>query len=259
MDDPTRPDQPGDPQATAGAPADDGELALMAMLVSTPDLRTFLDGLARSTAASLGGAVSCGVTARQERSSMAVGSSDAVAGALEERQWVDGRGPCVEVMESGEQISIPDVLAEDRWGDFTAEALAHGVRSCLSLPMGVGGVVLGAMNLYAGVAHAFADPALRARAVGRAQHGGAAMGIALGQARDRELSDQLREAIVSRSVIDQAIGILMAQQRCSASAAFAILRSASQGRNRKLRDLAADLVTAVSRQAPEPGHFHIED
>jgi AmiR/NasT family two-component response regulator len=57
--------------------------------------------------------------------------------------------------------------------------------------------------------------------------------------------------LTSRSIIDQAIGILMAQQRCSAGAAFEILRSASQGRNTKLRTIAADIVRAVGGSADD--------
>jgi AmiR/NasT family two-component response regulator len=63
---------------------------------------------------------------------------------------------------------------------------------------------------------------------------------------------QLADALVSSSVIDQAIGILMGQQRCAASAAFDLLRQASQHRNRKLRDIAAEIVTSVSGEPPQP-------
>jgi AmiR/NasT family two-component response regulator len=55
----------------------------------------------------------------------------------------------------------------------------------------------------------------------------------------------LQEALSSRSVIDQAIGIVMGQQRCDASTAFAVLRAASQSRNHKFRDIATGLVTSV--------------
>jgi AmiR/NasT family two-component response regulator len=54
-------------------------------------------------------------------------------------------------------------------------------------------------------------------------------------------------------VIDQALGILMAQQRCSADEAFALLRTHSQNNNRKLRDVAADLITRVTGQPPVLG------
>src|SRR5690606_28438462 len=61
------------------------------------------------------------------------------------------------------------------------------------------------------------------------------------------LTDHLRAALTSRSVIDQAIGIVMARERCSADEAFDVLRRGSQQRNTKLRDVAADLVSAVAK------------
>ena len=61
--------------------------------------------------------------------------------------------------------------------------------------------------------------------------------------------------MASRTIIDQAIGILMGQQRCNAAQAFAILRTASQTRNRKLRDIAADIVTSVGGPLSPPARF----
>ena len=57
----------------------------------------------------------------------------------------------------------------------------------------------------------------------------------------------MRKAMDSRSVIDQAIGVVMAQNRCDAQAAFAILTRASQNRNVKLREIARATVGNVSR------------
>lgn len=101
------------------------------------------------------------------------------------------------------------------------------------------------LNLYAPVAHASDDSAAVGRASAFAAQGNAVLTVALHQAQQSELTEQLREALTSRSVIDQAIGIVMSQQRCNADDAFAVLRRASQGRNRKLRDIAADMVTSV--------------
>jgi hypothetical protein len=44
----------------------------------------------------------------------------------------------------------------------------------------------------------------------------------------------------------------MGQQRCTATAAFDLLRQASQHRNRKLRDVAADIITNITGEAPHP-------
>ena len=65
--------------------------------------------------------------------------------------------------------------------------------------------------------------------------------------------NQLEAALSSRSVIDQAMGVLMAQQRCTAEEAFDLLRAHSQSNQRKIRDIAADLITRVSGQPPAPG------
>ena len=56
------------------------------------------------------------------------------------------------------------------------------------------------------------------------------------------LADQLREALASRGLIEQAKGILMANEHCGEDEAFDILRRASQRTNRKLRDIARQVV-----------------
>ena len=53
-------------------------------------------------------------------------------------------------------------------------------------------------------------------------------------------------------MIDQALGIVMAREQCTQAHAFAILRSASQNRNVKLRDIASAIVTSVSGEPPQP-------
>jgi AmiR/NasT family two-component response regulator len=58
-------------------------------------------------------------------------------------------------------------------------------------------------------------------------------------------------------VIDQAIGVIMAQERCGQVRAFSLLRSASQNRNVKLCDIAAAIVTSVSGEPPQPPDFEV--
>jgi AmiR/NasT family two-component response regulator len=62
----------------------------------------------------------------------------------------------------------------------------------------------------------------------------------------------LRSSLASRTVIDQALGIVMAREQCTQTRAFAILRSASQNSNVKLRDIASAIVTSVSGEPPQP-------
>ena len=62
-----------------------------------------------------------------------------------------------------------------------------------------------------------------------------------------QLSEDLQTAMLSRSTIEQAKGIIMGARRCDADTAFAELQQTSQHQNRKLRDIAAEI---VHRQSP---------
>ncbi len=66
------------------------------------------------------------------------------------------------------------------------------------------------------------------------------------------LIQQLRSSLTSRTIIDQALGIIMAREHCTQSRAFAILRAASQNSNVKLRDIASAIVTSVTGEPPQP-------
>jgi hypothetical protein len=68
---------------------------------------------------------------------------------------------------------------------------------------------------------------------------------------DREMLHEVAYArllakLQSMPVIEQAKGILMAESRCTAEEAFAMLRAASQRSNMKVRDLAQEIVARVS-------------
>ena len=67
-----------------------------------------------------------------------------------------------------------------------------------------------------------------------------------------QLTDDLRAAMTSRTIIDQALGILMGQLRCNADDAFAVLRKMSQDTNTKLRDVATAIITRKTERPPRP-------
>jgi AmiR/NasT family two-component response regulator len=88
-----------------------------------------------------------------------------------------------------------------------------------------------------------------------ADNASVAVGIAARIASHAVLTDQLRNALASRAAIDQAIGVIMAEQRCSTGETFAILRTAPQNRNIKLRQIAVDIVTSITGNPPQPPPF----
>jgi hypothetical protein len=113
---------------------------------------------------------------------------------------------------------------------------------------------MGCYNLYSVWSDAFA-PEGRGPLEVFAGNAAGAVAVAMKLADQTQLSEDLHQALTSRAVIDQATGIIMAQQRCRAAAAFDILRRSSQNRNIKVRELAAEIVSQVSGQPPEPGTF----
>jgi GAF domain-containing protein len=217
------------------------QAALQELILSTEGMTDFLDELVQLAAAGHG---SCAITVRLDDKTRTVASSDELAARGDEIQYAQDEGPCLEAMRTGALVDVPDLATDDRWGTYRSYALAQGIRSMHSTPLGVDGQTFGALNLYSTKADAF-DAAPRAQAERWAQQASGAVGVALRLAERTRHGQQLAEALSSRSIIDQAMGVLMAQQRCSSGAAFEILRSASQGRNVKLRTIAADIVRTV--------------
>ena len=150
-------------------------------------------------------------------------------------------------MRTAQVASVEDTTQEGRWAEFGARAVAAGVGSSLSVPLTVGGRPVGALNLYAPDARAFEETRLGwARGIAAAVSG--VLALAASRAEQARQVEDLRAALDTRAVIDQALGILMAQQRCTSDEAFDILRRASQRRNAKLRDVAAGIVMGISGQ-----------
>jgi GAF domain-containing protein len=216
------------------------------------DLTDFLTELTE-VAAGLTSGVSCGITSRRDGQPLTVSSSDERAAALDETQYEGGEGPCLHTLQTGEAVSVPDVTQEERWPIYTKGAIEQGLRCSLSLPLAGKEQILGAMNFYGFERPGMFSGRERPRYEVFAGQAAGALQIAALRSRDAELVNQLEAALSTRSVIDQAIGVLMAQQRCTAQEAFDLLRAHSQNSQRRIRDISADLITRVSGQPPQPG------
>jgi transcriptional regulator with GAF, ATPase, and Fis domain len=250
--DPATPDPATpDPATSAAAVAE-----LQQLLLALDNVDEFLQQVAHLATEVLPSELSCGVTMRRDHRPITVASSDARASQVDEIQYHYDNGPCLAALNSGERVLIDDLAADGRWQDYQMPALAHGIRSSLSLPLHAEQKVVGALNLYATRARAFGSRE-QTVASGFADEASRALTLALRLVERAEMSQNLQHALASRAVIDQALGIVMGQNRCSADAAFDILRTTSQNRNVKLRDIAAAMVTAVSGHAPpSDGRFN---
>lgn len=165
----------------------------------------------------------------------------ALAIQLDERQYDTGFGPCLDAAVSGETIVIDTSDPDVAYPDFARAARGCGVTHSVSVGLPVPDRVVGAMNLYASTATPPDDRTITV-AETFASYAAVAMVNAALYTDIAELAKQLQLAMESRSVIGQAKGILIAKHRYSPDRAFRDLVRASQRSNRKLRDVAEEIV-----------------
>jgi GAF domain-containing protein len=179
--------------------------------------------------------------------------TDSEASDIDAAQYETGIGPCLDAFRHQQVFRVDDMEKDTRWPQFSEAAAARGIRSSVSIPMVAHHEGVGALNFYSRRSEAFSAEDVKVAVVFGSQ---AAIVLANSQAYwdAHQLGQNLAEAMRSRATIEQAKGILMAAQRCSPDEAFQILVRASQRENRKLRDMADDIVTRTGgqRSAPVP-------
>ena len=218
------------------------------MKLGETDLQAVLGRVAELARRTLPGVVGASVTLVESDRAFTAAFAGQLALELDETQYQEGFGPCLEVAQSAGTVTVPDMAAETRWPAFARQALAAGVHSSLSVALPLQEAVLGALNIYATQPGIFDRDTTE---LARTFAGYAAVAIAnarLYQA--ATLAEDMRRAMETRAVIEQAKGILVAQQHCTPEQAFEILTRLSQSTHRKLRDCAADLVTSTAEDRP---------
>ena len=177
--------------------------------------------------------------------------SGEMALAADELQYEHGYGPCMDAGRGGVLLRVDDMRTEQRWPDYVAHVLTSTpVLSSLSIPLPYQGSSIGALNNYSTKPGAFASPESLRAGTDVAEVIAVAVANADAHAQLFDQATNMRVAMESRAVIEQAKGVLMAQRHVDADQAFEILRDASQRYNRKLRDIAFGIVEAASTDRP---------
>ena len=220
------------------------------VLLSEETVSTALQLVTALALETVPGSVGSGVTLIDERGRRtSAASTDPVVEQADALQYELDEGPCLSAWAQRAVVRIDDTLAEHRWARWCRAVQPLGLRSALSTPMVAGNVALGAIKVYAPEPDAYDARSEHVLTMFAAQ---AAILLSNMQTHERaqQLSDGLKDALNSRDVIGQAKGILMGQDGIDADAAFAMLAAVSQRENRKLRDVAEDLVGSVGRRRP---------
>jgi GAF domain-containing protein len=192
-------------------------------------------------------------------------SSSERADALDLLQSQNEEGPCFECYQRGRPVFSEDLVADlGRWPAFAPAAVEKRFRSVQAVPMRVRGETVGALNLFRMSTGRIAE-----RDMPLAQGMADIAAIALVQERavrqSRDVVAQLQGALISRVVIEQAKGVLAERAQIGVDAAFARLRAHARARNRRLSDVARELIdgrldaTTLARPTPAAGSFGVAD
>jgi GAF domain-containing protein len=213
------------------------------------DLPAILGDIAAVAARGIPGAEATSITLLRGDKAFTAAHDGEMALAADELQYEKGYGPCMDAGRGGVLLRVDDMRTEERWPDYVAHVQQTGVRSSLSVPLPYQGSSIGALNNYSTRPAAFAGP----ESIRAGQEVAEVVAVAVANAdAHHQLGEQARNmrlAMESRAVIEQAKGVLMAQRHVDAEQAFEILREASQRYNRKLRDIAVGIVESTRARA----------
>ncbi|MCZ2829633.1 GAF and ANTAR domain-containing protein [Modestobacter sp. VKM Ac-2986] len=204
-----------------------------------PEVLTEIVQISRAT---MPGADATSITLIRDDRAFTAAFDGQIAMDADELQYERGYGPCLDAGRAGELFVVDDMATEQRWPDYAVHAAARGVGSSLSVPLPFQGATIGALNNYAVRPNAFGDADI---ALGEEVAAFVAIAVGNAEAAARASDDVLnmRRAMASRGVIEQAKGILMERYKITAEQAFTLLTHASQRNNVKLRDVAEELTT----------------
>lgn len=228
---------------------------LQDLIVESEDVDKFLEELAILSSKILGGEVEvhCGVTLKRRRRRTTAASSSAEARKLDEIQYGYDQGPCLHAIATERTTIVTDARTDGRWPDYFAAIVEHGYYSMLGVPIVLTSGGGAALNFYAKEPDTFQPETVKV-AEGYALQTAKALELALRVAAHMDTATDLKAAMESRTSIDMAVGVIMAQNGCGQDEAFEILTRASNGQNVKLRVLAEQLIGSLSDEPPKT-HF----
>ncbi|MET3175462.1 UNVERIFIED_ORG: GAF domain-containing protein [Arthrobacter sp. UYCu721] len=224
-------------------------LELQDLIIGTGSVADFLGGFSIIAAAALsrstGATVECGVTLKRVRKTATVGGSTERAIHLDRIEQDVGDGPCIAALRTATPVLLADVRTDPRWPAFQERLIAEGIHSVLGVPLELGENAAAVLNFFAPATGVFTEDII-SEAASFADVAGSAVRLAVRVGTAESAADDLSAAMMSRTAINLAGGIIMAQNRCSQAEAMSILMNVSSHRNQKLRDVADEIVRKVS-------------
>lgn len=214
---------------------------LSRLVVSGHSLDSVMTAIAEVGKRLLPAAADVSVTLLRGGTAETIATTGPLALAMDERQYAKGAGPCLTAAKTEELVYLEDAPTAEDYPEFAESAREHGVGSSLSVPVKLPEPIRAGLNLYSRHKASFTETDVELARTLAAYAAVALANIHLFESQKR-VAEHLERALESRGVIDQAKGILMAERRCTADEAFDALVEISQHSNRKLREVAEQLV-----------------
>ncbi|HVE62394.1 MAG TPA: GAF and ANTAR domain-containing protein [Mycobacteriales bacterium] len=218
------------------------------MLLSQETVQTMVELVTDLATRTISSATGCAVSLMDERGRRTTtAATNPLVTAADDMQYELDEGPCMTAWRQQAVVRVDDTASDARWPAWAERAHALDIRAALSAPLHAGGEVLGAMKVYSEQPAAFDESDEQVLIRFAAQ---AAIALANMQSLDsaQRLSEGLKDALSTRDVIATAKGALMAHEGVDEQTAFAMLVSASQRENVKVRDVAANLLAGLARR-----------
>lgn len=170
-----------------------------------------------------------------------VAASDGAARLLEHAEIEARQGPCTDAFVLGRLTVVDDLAADGRYPRLAAVVVPAGVRATLGIPIRLGGVTVGSLDVFRDAPHRWDDS--EQQALGRyGEVVEATLRTVVAARVHGELADQLQYALDYRVVIERGVGYLMARDGTDAVTAFNRLRRAARSTRRKIGSVAEDLL-----------------
>lgn len=187
----------------------------------------------------------CGVTVLRDGAALSIMPDTAPYAKLETYQYEHDGGPILAAIAQGRTVVTTLSQLQDQWPAYAALSRELDVSCSLVVPLIVGEEVLGALSLYSTAADCDLTVAQNLGEL-VADLASTALSCVARHAEKTKLTEELQQALVSRAVIEQAKGVLIATHGLDVDSAFTRLRRTSQNHNIKLRDVAAVIVDTHS-------------
>ncbi|MEV6714655.1 GAF and ANTAR domain-containing protein [Lentzea sp. NPDC051208] len=214
------------------------------------DLRRLMASVCEQVVRAVHGLDEATVTLLDDGTPFTAASTSELVTRLDGVQYRDRAGPCLDAAKTRQLVRATIDEAEDRWPAFGMESRAAGMGSFLSAPLTLDSEHSGAINGYSRQGHGFLELdapllALYSTAVETSLRSHSMYLQAF------KLAEQLRAALTTRAVIDQAKGVLIAVHGITADEAFQLLVERSQRENIKLHALAERFIEdLINRSGP---------